>query len=307
MIRVAFILLVHQNPEQIIRLVNKLDSPHTDLYVHIDSRAGKTFSLKLKEKLKNKKNVHFIKSYKCYWGDFSLVRATLEGVKNAINTNIKYDYFILLSGQDYPVYPIEDILIFLEKNKGTSFIEHTKFSEINWYEGGYSRTKYWFFRRLQRKKGNPSLFNKVVSKTWGIVRKKLPGRRFPNDFQLYGGSQWWCLTNEAVQFILEYLRKYPNFEIFFHHVEIPDEIFFQTLVLNSPYKDKVINENLRFMIWRDTTSSPSILIDKDYNSLINSAALFARKFDIKKDTKILNLIDDFHFDIQKLDRERSSL
>lgn len=55
MIRVAFILLVHQNPDQIIRLVNKLDSPHTDLYIHIDSRAGKTFILKLKEKLENKK------------------------------------------------------------------------------------------------------------------------------------------------------------------------------------------------------------------------------------------------------------
>ena len=307
MIKVAFILLVHQNKEQVIRLVSKLDSPFSDFYIHIDARAEKSYSTSLKKELGSKNNVNFIPNYKCYWGDFSLVRATLEGLRNAVKTSGDYDYYILLSGQDYPVYPIEDILMFLKKNEGYSFIDYTRFSEIDWYEGGYARTKYWFFRTLQRKKGNPSLANKVISKIWRIVRKHLPERQFPNDFQQYGGSQWWCLTNEAVQFSLEYLQDHPKFERFFHHVEIPDEIFFQTLVLNSPYKNKVINDNVRFMIWRDSTSSPSVLINSDFEKIINSTALFARKFDFNKNKEIINLIDDYHHNSIRTDLKRSNV
>ncbi|NGY93813.1 beta-1,6-N-acetylglucosaminyltransferase [Bacillus megaterium] len=36
---------------------------------------------------------------------------------------------------------------------------------------------------------------------------------------------------------------------YFKYVLIPDEIFFQTILLNSKFKDEIINDNLTYINW----------------------------------------------------------
>jgi hypothetical protein len=77
---------------------------------------------------------------------------------------------------------------------------------------------------------------------------------------------------------------------FFRHVLIPDELFFQTIVMNSPLRDSVENENLRYLDW-SREPAPAVLLESDLPALVSSHKLFARKFDERIDSTILDLLD----------------
>lgn len=74
---------------------------------------------------------------------------------------------------------------------------------------------------------------------------------------------------------------------------MPDEIFFQTIVLNSPLAHTVVNDDLRYLEWRDPAlaGGPAVLGEHDFRKIMSSSKLFARKFDMTQDAEILELID----------------
>lgn len=75
-----------------------------------------------------------------------------------------------------------------------------------------------------------------------------------------------------------------------------DEIFLQSLIMNSKFRDniyKFLNEKkteaaMRYIDWERGT--PYTFREEDYNLLINSEMLFARKFSEKIDKKIIEKI-----------------
>ena len=64
-----------------------------------------------------------------------------------------------------------------------------------------------------------------------------------------------------------------------------DEIFLQTMVMASPYKETVINECLREIDWK--RGNPYVYQKCDYELLVNSDNIFARKFSTKIDNEII--------------------
>ena len=70
-----------------------------------------------------------------------------------------------------------------------------------------------------------------------------------------------------------------------------DEFLIATIVMNSPFKDQVINNNLRCITWSDGIANPKVLTVSDLNLLKSSSKFYARKFDITIDTGILDEID----------------
>jgi hypothetical protein len=82
----------------------------------------------------------------------------------------------------------------------------------------------------------------------------------------------------------------PDVLSFFRHVDIPDEIFFQTVIMNSELADTVVNDNLRYIDWT-RGRRPAILETRDFEALARSPKLFARKFDVEHDEQIMELID----------------
>jgi hypothetical protein len=72
---------------------------------------------------------------------------------------------------------------------------------------------------------------------------------------------------------------------------MPDELFFQTIMLSTPLADSVENEFLHYMDWSDGSAHPAILRVADLPKLKASGMLFARKFDASVDSEILDLLD----------------
>lgn len=115
-------------------------------------------------------------------------------------------------------------------------------------------------------------------------------RQSPNNLKYYFGSSWWCLNRLVVEYIIDYLNENPNYEYFFKHSLCPDECFFQTLVMNSPFR-KNVKPNLHYIKWVEGKNSPEILKEHDFKDIISSSKLIARKFDIDIDKEIIKKLN----------------
>ena len=73
---------------------------------------------------------------------------------------------------------------------------------------------------------------------------------------------------------------------------IPDELFFQTILVNSELRNRIVNDDLRYIRWSATGSGPEVLLVDDFDRLRHTESLFARKFDQGADGRILDLIEE---------------
>jgi hypothetical protein len=70
---------------------------------------------------------------------------------------------------------------------------------------------------------------------------------------------------------------------------VPDESFFHTLVLNSPFaKDR--KDYLHYIDWSDSGNSPKTLTLKDLDKIVASPFLMARKLDFQVDKNLFQII-----------------
>ena len=115
-------------------------------------------------------------------------------------------------------------------------------------------------------------------------------RRFPLGLVPYGGSSYWWLSREAADYVHRFVAEHPGYVRFFKHVDIPDESIFHTILMNSPLRDSVVNDELRHLDWTREVK-PAIFGAGDLELLRRSPKLVARKFDRRVDERILDLID----------------
>lgn len=279
--KVAHIIMAHKNPDQLERLVKKLIHPDFDIYIHIDAKVN----IDEFKTLTGIKNLFFINSRtRCNWGGFSLIKGVINCLNEVLFKSKKYDFINLMSGQDYPLYSAQYCRDYLKKNEGTIFLSYENHSESEWWKSASSRYERYHFTDYKFK--GRYLIEKIVN----II---LPKRKFPNDMTLFGGSKscWWTLTSESAEYLvsrLKYDRKLINYLKFCWG---PDEFIITTLIMNSAFKNRVVNNNLRFIDWSEGNAHPKILSIDDESEILKSKMLFARKFDINIDYKILDKID----------------
>ena len=276
--KIAYIILAHKYPQQLARLVHSLNDDETSFWIHVDRKTDLVTSQSIVSHLKNNSNVHFVKRQNVYWGGFSQVSATINSLKEALNHHEKFDYIKLISGQDYPLTSQKKIKDFLKQNHNKSFIEYFSLPHENWElggekGGGINRIKYYYLHLRSRQLCLP------------IKRK------FPKGFKPFAGSAYWFLSREHAEYIVEVTQNNQSFNNFFKLAANPDEIFFQTILLNAPLKRDIVNNDLTYTEWGCNSPNPEILGKKHWEKLMGSQCLFARKFDITKDSEILDLLD----------------
>ncbi|MBL1200034.1 MAG: beta-1,6-N-acetylglucosaminyltransferase [Nostoc sp. GBBB01] len=295
--KIAYIILAHKYPEQLKRLIHRLNTEDVSFFIHIDKKVEAKIYHQVVTLLKDFTNVFFLKRFNSGWGSFDAVRASLEGIKSIVKTGIDFDYVIHLSGQDYPIKSNTHIKKFLEQNKGKEFIEYFPLPCNKWEGGGLRRIEYWHIRWGNRYIAIPEkreFKSAIHSFIYSFLISFLPKKRnFFEGFTLYGGSAFWCLTGECIKYIDNFVKRSPKFVNRFNYTHITDEIFYQILILNSTFQDKIINDHLRYIDWENINAlHPRILGTNDFENIKQSEKLFARKFDQIVEPHILDMIDE---------------
>jgi hypothetical protein len=111
------------------------------------------------------------------------------------------------------------------------------------------------------------------------------------DLVPYAGSLWWALSGEACEYLLGFVERHKSICKFFENTIIPAEMFFQTILGNSPFRTRV-RRSLTWTDWSAGGDSPATVSEKHVEFLESCAEikagaddpygegelLFARKF-----------------------------
>ncbi len=306
-----YIILAHKTPLQVLRLIDALNAPNINFFLHID----KNTPLKPFETIIQYSNVYFLKDHQRkqgVWGDIGIVEATLQAFQVLLKKSLD-GFCILLSGQDYPLHAPGYISEFLNKNKNKIFMDIFPIPAPNWNMGGLNRiSKY----KVNWANGRgdffliPSIYQKefysypTIGKIKYLIKKKklnhlkliFKKRNFPSYLKPYGGSQWMALPTTIVEEILVFTKKHQDYLEYHKYTLLPDEIFFQSIIMHiNKDKDLLIKPSVTYANWsKKKGTNPAIFSLEDFVELKHASKnkLFARKFDFDKDQKILNLIDE---------------
>lgn len=307
----AYLILAHKNPKQLARLVSRLDTKDALFFIHIDQKAAQEpFEQALSEIASAR--LHFVKERKnIVWGGFNMIRATLNGLKEIAALGETISHVTLMSGQDYPIKTAELYQAFLFQHPQKTFIEYFSMPTPSIAHGGLDRLSYYhliFTRKLHLAFPLFS-FLKVRSAhakqgKWLLIKRLtdfLPSAKpYPRKFipskTPYYGSQWCTLSMEAVKYILGELAKDTRFYNYFKYTHIPDEMFFQSLLLNAEekaIKENIVNQSLHYINWGATKSDhPNNVGLADIPQMMASEKFIARKFEAENDMTVLNKIDE---------------
>jgi hypothetical protein len=319
--KVAFLVLNHRPPEQLIRLLTTLRSqlPDSPIVVHHDVFHGEFPA----GQLEPIGNVHLLASGKrMTWGDFSLVEACCWSLAWMLE-HLEFDWMVLLSGQDYPIKPLDGLVDDLTRDGADAVFGAAPINQLPAFRRMLMYRRYFFQYRpatalaaVRPPTWLPKAARDVVGwSTWGLIQAlnnlqplfkiyrltdRIPyrfGRRarntpFGGNWPCWHASQWFALSRDALGYVLDYLDDHPEYVDYYRGTMVPDESMLATLVYNSPNLN-VANRDVTYTRWANNRSPhPDTFRVEDLGELAAVPQYFARKFDIDKDSRILDKLDN---------------
>ena len=243
MFKIAYLVFAYKNPQVLKRAIARLSLEDCAFFVHIDRKSSiEEFSCIAGE------NIFFSKQrITVYWAEFSGVDAILLLIQQALERSEHYDYFVLLSGSDYPLRSGRYIRTFLEEKNGLEFISMAKMpapgkpiSRINTLRfTSESPIRRFAWRGLAK---------------LGLAKRDY--RKYLKGLEPYSGITWWALSRDACEYILQFMRSNPYVEKYFRHTHAPEESFFHTILGNSPLHSR-IRGNLLYEDWPPSSTHPT--------------------------------------------------
>lgn len=282
---VAFLILAHQGPAQVARLVSRLSSSRTSVFLHIDKRTSTKILRDITAAIPKGTAMQLVPRVASPWAGWGLVDATLTGLRSVLKSLVPADHIVIMSGQCYPLHSPDRIADFFSIVRDRSFVPSWSMpSRLYNGDGGMYRLRYWHMPICRRRFWLP-----------------IP-RKFPADIRPYGGSQFVALARRHAHDLLEFTDAQPHIVQFFRHVWSPDEHYIPT-VLKNICPNNLINENLWHVEWVHGAKHPRTYELNDFPRLANAAVssseaggrarakLFARKFDLERQPQLFELID----------------
>jgi hypothetical protein len=286
-IRIAHVVLAHKNAAQVNRFIHQLTGEsRADVYLHVDAKCPDAV---FREFDSGERVVKLAERISVSWCDYNTVEATLLALRAVKASGKTYDFISLNSGQDLLVR--RGLAEYLAARPGRIFMEAVRF------EANDPRNFLWRIKWPRWAVGNPSpwhwsrLFRLVLRLMYKRGWNPFPNRHpLPPGWKYHRGSQWFCLSGDALDFILDYLDREPSYADAFRDSIVPDMAFFQTLIMNTEHASNVTGANLTYLNFGThfhDSNSPLILTMSDVPDIEASGRFFARKFELFVDAEVV--------------------
>jgi Core-2/I-Branching enzyme len=273
--RIAYLVLLYKYPGLFKRMFKATYSANNIYLVHVDTKSGPSIREEIQYFVSQYVNVHMMRSYDWIYGGYSAIEIQLRAMQQLLEE--PWDFFVNLTGQDFPLKRQDQIRDYLISRRSNNFM-HVMDVEREWVAAQF-RTR-WYF--IECKVGSIPLLRR--KRVW-----PLPWRRsYPPQYRQYGGSTWFIGNREFCEYI-SYDSRVDPLKSFYKHSYIPEEEFFQTAIMHSPFRHTVINDNKRLIEWRN--GKIHTFTTADIPVLSSTDAFFARKFDPYFDSRILDYLE----------------
>ena len=210
---VAVVLLAHDKPRLLRRLVEALDT--IPVFLHIDARVPGEQHAELTRDLPAR--VRPVPRFASDWATYQLVEAELAGYREALE-HTDAEHIVMLTGADYPLVSAERLVARLAGLRGASWADVWRLPVKFWGPmGGYDR--FIFRNRVRDRK-----------RVWSLWP-----RRWPPGLRPAGGSQLKILARHHVERLLELVDTQPDLVEYFRTVWIPDEVMLPSLLASPAF------------------------------------------------------------------------
>lgn len=268
--KIAYCIVCHKYTPVLRELV-ALVGGSNDIYLHVDAKSEIGAFGELADM------VNFVEPrVNVTWGSYSQIEATLRLLD--ATTARECDYIALISGDTLPLRSDADIKRYLWANRGREFVY-----ELPLQSRHPDRVHYKYPAENPRERS-------FALRVWRGVQKRL--RLFPRNKYfdslppLSFGSNWFVITPEFRDYIFSFLGSNPEYTEAFRHSHCGDELFFATLIDQSPFAERRDPRRYIYVDWETGPQYPRTLDESDFERLGEAAEkdndrehfLFARKF-----------------------------
>jgi len=302
--KIGFVLLAHDKAAQLRRLTQRLD----ELYPGAPIACHHDFSKTPLDGITFPEQVRFVQPHIVTgWGQISVALAFREALRLLYSNQDAPDWFVYLSGSDYPVRAPGDVLRDLESGGADAYIDHrqvvhpfvpdqnvryaeSSFCSKEWVPLAYGRyvaIPLWVPGfSLARRKRTKIYLGQLRSER--VVRWLTP---FDGNLRCYGGEAWFTANRRAAKVLLADSETNRKLHKHFARKFIPDEALYHTILCNQPGL-RVAPMNYRYIDWSGGTHHPKLLGMEDLPRIFESGAHFARKFDLDSGQQVFDAIDE---------------
>jgi len=277
----AYLILAHKDDSCFRTLLQMLDDKRNDIFIHMDLKCH-PYNIEEVTKCVKYSHLYHVQRLDIAWGGWKMIEAELALLKKAVLTR-NYQYYHLISGQDLPIKSQNFIHNFFDKNNGK---EYVRFNSPDFRYSDRVQIFHLFQEKLGRKKN--MFLNRIfieIQKMIGIKRNK--------GISFFKGTQWFSITNGFAKYVVDEEKWIKHI---FKFTYCCDEVFLQTLLMRSPFKDNrywlpMDNDThaiMRLIDWNRGTPYVFKISDKD--EIMSSEMLFCRKFDSVIDSDIITYV-----------------
>jgi hypothetical protein len=278
--------MAHNEIELLKVLLSLLDYERNDIYLHIDAKAEGFEISELMECVKKSKLFIVEPRIDVKWGNFSQIECEYRLLERA--TPQKYMYYHMMSGVDLPLKTQGEIHQFFDENYGTEYIQFESSELTNEEKDRVS--KYHF---IAKRKNN--IIEKILYKVSLMLQLKID-RTKKSPLEYRKGANWFSITDDLAQYVV---KNKKIIEKYFRYTICGDELFLQSLVYSSEYRKNISENNfcdnyetIKYVIdWK--RGNPYVFRESDFEQLVSSGQLFARKFSWNLDKRIVEKIKEY--------------
>jgi hypothetical protein len=289
-VTVAYIVISHRNPDQVLRLVRALrEGPGARVLVRHDPR-GEPLARGDIEAAGGEPLEDRIGSG---WGGWNHLRLMLASLRETV-TRHNPDWTLVLSGQDYPLRSMADIEADLESSPADARLGSVRQVEQRRPPAGEDE---FFLRCHYRHYARPRV---IPASLPGALRPLVYARGLPPLIGVrriepapvapFVSADWLTLGRAGIRRVLA-ASEDRRLMRYFRRVAVPSESFFASLLLADPTLI-VERDNRRFSPFAHGSPHPDTLMSRDLDRMLASGADFARKFDAGLDPHVLDLLDE---------------
>lgn len=272
-----------------------MDDPRFHIFVHVDANTDISLFQFESYQLQHSKLYIVPTRIRTYWGDISLFDAMISTYHYAISTG-NYQWFVTLSGEDYPLHSNDFIHDYLTKQNHDLIGISECCSEIRFKGYSFWKLNNKLLVRMLRR----ALCLLGIKKRHGLVVDK-------TEWKICLASQWNALSYASVTHLINTLDRFPQIRKFFKFSHAPDELVIPTILFNSPpnaayapatapltyktFEERAVIHFLHYTAEKGT--SVTIHDENSYHEAVSSQKLFIRKVRTGKSEKLMDLLDQY--------------
>lgn len=281
---IAYILTVHRDAEQVMRLLQAIYAPQNFYCIHADRKSSPAFHEVFRNFAKCFDNIIITRSISVVYASYSRLEADLLCMNDLLRLKKPWKYVINLCGQDFPLKTNREIVKYLKSLLGKNDVETFLAPHLKWrWQKVFETT-------------NDQLINTAKNK------ESLPG------IEIFKGSAYYALKRKFCKFVFTNsdairLRNWLK------TTYSPDENFWATLQrhrdapgrYDDAEKNKRYNMKIKLARWGGESCKGFFLRGvcvfgtADLSSLVTEKYIFANKFILTYDHIAIDCLTSYRY------------